>query len=394
MRISFVSALTLDTDMHKTRELEIIKALAERGHTTTLIAITSKSNFKMSDQRIKLIPIPIRSVPIISPLIWAGVLLFFLPIHILVSKPDFVIMDPEISVLSSIPTRLALRFSKAKFVLDVRSTPVEVIGFRGHLLEFLFNVSVLVAKRFFKGMAFVTSSMKQEVCRKFGLDQNKVCVWTNGVSLNLFEPQNFPEESAKLKKQLDLTKKFIVFYHGAFSPTRGLTQTIEAIQIVSQQNPQIVLLLLGTGPIVSDLEKLIRLKSLQNNVVLHDPVLYEEVPKFIGLSDVCIVPLPNNSYWRFQNALNLLEYLAMEKVVLATDIYANRVVAGDEKCCIYFQSVDPVEIANSIEYAYVNKDKLDGLGKVGRKIIQSSYTWEKVAEEVEHYLLSVDSRYS
>lgn len=214
------------------------------------------------------------------------------------------------------------------------------------------------------------------------------------MSLNLFEPQNFPEESAKLKKQLDLTKKFIVFYHGAFSPTRGLTQTIEAIQIVSQQNPQIVLLLLGTGPIVSDLEKLIRLKSLQNNVVLHDPVLYEEVPKFIGLSDVCIVPLPNNSYWRFQNALNLLEYLAMEKVVLATDIYANRVVAGDEKCCIYFQSVDPVEIANSIEYAYVNKDKLDGLGKVGRKIIQSSYTWEKVAEEVEHYLLSVDSRYS
>ena len=167
----------------------------------------------------------------------------------------------------------------------------------------------------------------------------------------------------KLKKQLDLTKKFIVFYHGAFSPTRGLTQTVEAIQIVSQQYPQVVLFLLGTGALVSDLKELIQQKNLQNNVVLHDPVLYEEVPIFIGLSDVCIVPLPNNSYWRFQNALNLLEYLAMEKVVLATDIPANRTVVEDEKCCIYLQSVNPVEIAKSIEYAYVNKDKLDGWGK-------------------------------
>ena len=95
-------------------------------------------------------------------------------------------MDPELTVLSSIPTHLVSRFSKVKFVLDIRSTPVEVIGFRGHLKEFLFNVSVLVAKRLFKGIAVVTSSMKAEVCRKFDLDQNKVGVWTNGVPTQSF----------------------------------------------------------------------------------------------------------------------------------------------------------------------------------------------------------------
>ena len=83
----------------------------------------------------------------------------------------------------------------------------------------------------------------------------------------------------------------------------------------------------------------------------------------------------------------------MEKVVLATDITANRLVVEDEKCCIYLRSVNPVEIAKSIEYAYVNKDKLDSWGKSGRKIIHCSYTWEKVAEEVENYLLSVDLRH-
>jgi glycosyltransferase involved in cell wall biosynthesis len=387
MSISFVSALTLDTDLHKTRELEILKALANRGHTTTLVAITSKNHFQMEDSRTNLVSIPIRYVPIISSLIWAAIVLFFLPIHVLVNKPDCVVMDPEISVVSAIPTCMFSRFTKTKFILDVRGTPVEVIGVRGHMLESLFNVSVLVAKRMFNGMVFVTTAMKEEVRRNFNLDPKTLAIWTNGVPLNLFDPKNSLLESTELSKQLNLNSKFIVFYHGAFTASRGITETLDAIRIANKINPQIILLLLGSGP---NLKELIQQKGLQDIVILHDPVPYEEVPKFIGLSDVCIVPLPNTPDWRFQNALNLLEYLAMGKVVLATDITANRSVVGDAKCCIYLPSVNPVEIAKFIEYAFANKEKLVDWGKGGRKIIQSKYTWDKVAQEVEHFLLSID----
>ena len=79
----------------------------------------------------------------------------------------------------------------------------------------------------------------------------------------------------------------------------------------------------------------------------------------------------------------------MEKVVLATDIPAHRVIMRNEKCCIYLRSVDPIEIAKSIEYAHVTEDKLSNWGKVGRKIVKGKYTWNKVAEEVEHFLLSI-----
>ena len=336
-KVSWVSYLNLDTDLHKTRELEILKALADKGHATTLVATISRRYFKMKDSRTKIISVPIRSAPLVSHVLYTGFIFLFLPFYVLVSKPDLILMDPSISVIGSIPSLLFSRFSRTKFVLDVKSTPVEVKGFSAKLAEFWFNISVLIAKMMFNGIVSVTPMMKSEVCRKFNIDQQSVDVWTNGVPINLFNPQSSLIESTELRKELGLTDKFVVFYHGVLSASRGLTETAEAIQIVKQKYPEVTFFLLGAGPIISILESLINQKNLQNNVIIHNPVPYKEVPKFIGLSDVCIVPLPNVSYWRFQSPLKLLEYLAMEKVVLATDIPAHRTVAGDKKCCIYLR---------------------------------------------------------
>jgi len=90
--------------------------------------------------------------------------------------------------------------------------------------------------------------------------------------------------------------------------------------------------------------------------------------------------------------LKLLEYLAMKKVVIVTDILAHRLVVGTEKCGIYVSSVKPTEIAKSIMYAYRNREKLEEWGAAGRTIIDEKYSWEKVAKDLESYLLSLDDR--
>jgi glycosyltransferase involved in cell wall biosynthesis len=281
LKISFVSMLLLDADMHKSRELELMKALTDRGHITTLVAISSKRHFEVPDKRLNILSIPIRYVPIISPLIWVVFLGLFFPIYILSRKPDFVIMDPDVSVIGSVPALFAQKVLKVKFILDVRSTPVEVIGIRGHLGAFLFNISMLVAKKRFKGIAAVTFLMKNEICKKYGLAFNLVDVWTNGVSIDLFNPKKYIEESSTLKLKLDLAGKFVVLYHGVFTPTRGLVQAVEAMSIVVEKYPQIVLFLLGAGTSLGKLKAVVNQKNLQGNVILHDQVPFEETPKFI-----------------------------------------------------------------------------------------------------------------
>jgi glycosyltransferase involved in cell wall biosynthesis len=162
------------------------------------------------------------------------------------------------------------------------------------------------------------------------------------------------------------------------------------VKISKHRCSNFILFLLGTGPIVSRLKALIQKEDLQDDVIIHDPIDHSEVPKFIGMSDVCIVPLPYHPYWRFQSPLKLLEYLAMEKAVILTDIPAHRAVIGEAKCGIYISSVNPMKIAEAMEYAYFNKGNLEEWGKMGRKIVKEKYTWEKIAMDLENYLLSID----
>lgn len=234
--------------------------------------------------------------------------------------------------------------------------------------------------------------MKKEICHKFDLNPKRVGVYSSGVSTLVFNPENYVDHRIELRRRLGLSNKFIVFYHGNFQATRGLYETLEAILTVKNVYPNVVFFLLGTGPILSNLKKIINKRSIKDNVIIHDPVDYTEVPKFISMSDVCIVPLPNISYWKFQCPLKLLEYLAMKKVVIVTDIPAHRSVIRNEKCGIYLSSVKPFEIAKSIIYVYENKENLEKWGESGRRIVDKKYTWEKVAKDLENYLLKILSR--
>jgi glycosyltransferase involved in cell wall biosynthesis len=386
-RILWIVPLLLDVELYKESVLEILKNLAKRGHITRLIAMRSR-DFRFKAPRVHISAIPLRHLPVVSNVFFVVAVFLFLPIYITAYKPNFIIVTPNVSIFSVIPHFFVLKFRKIRLVLDIRSTPVETRGLRGTLQKLCFLTSILVAKKIFDGITIITPSMKKEVCNNFDISPSKVGVWTSGVSTSLFDPQKFSAGSAELRSRLGLTGKFVILYHGVLTRTRGLQETISAMEMLKHKYYNIVFLLLGTGPILSELKVLALERGLQENIIVHDPVEYLEVPKFINMCDAGIVPLPNHPYWRFQSPLKLLEYLAMAKVVILTDIPAHRNVIGEAKCGIYLSSVKPIEIAKAIEYVYCNEENLKEWGRVGRKIVEGKYTWGKVAKDLENYLLS------
>jgi glycosyltransferase involved in cell wall biosynthesis len=389
MSILWISFTRLDIELNSMALLNVLGQFAELGHEVSLIAVRSKNVSRIKNPQVRIISVPLRDVPLILPVMFTIFLFVYLPIFIIISKVDVIIMDPYVHILSVFPQLPISRFKKVKSVLDVRSIPVETTGFRGFQLKFWFNTSILVAKKLFDGMTIITPLMRKEICRTFEIDPCNVGTWPMGVDTELFNPENYSSDCAKLKKELGLSDKFVVFYHGVFTATRGLKETIESMKILRPDYPNVVLFLLGTGPMVSKLKQVVQKAGLQEHVIIHDPVNHAEVPRFIEMSDVCIVPLPDHPYWRFQCPLKLLEYLAMEKVVILTDIPAHRAVIGEAKCGVYVSSVNPMEIAEAIEYVYLNKDSLNEQGKIGREIVKKEYTWEKVAGSLENYLLSI-----
>lgn len=63
----------------------------------------------------RIISVPLKYVPLVSPVMFA-IVMFFLPVFTAVSKPDFIIFDPDVYILSSLPKLLVSKFS----VRDVR----------------------------------------------------------------------------------------------------------------------------------------------------------------------------------------------------------------------------------------------------------------------------------
>jgi len=241
----------------------------------------------------------------------------------------------------------------------------------------------------FDGITTITPLMKKEICKRFTIDPRHVGVWSSGASTTLFRNEKYIDEGTKLRNKFGLLDKFVVFHHGVFGPNRGLEESIDAISLIKKEHPDIILFLLGNGSIIDSLKAMIQKRNIQKNVIIHNSVGYLDVPKYIAMCDVGIVPLPNLPYWRHQCPLKLVEYLAMKKVVIVTDIPANREIVGNNKSGIYISSTNPVEVAKSIVYAYENREKLKKWGASGRKIVTKKYNWENAAEHLENYLLSI-----
>jgi glycosyltransferase involved in cell wall biosynthesis len=304
---------------------------------------------------------------------------------------DFVIMDPYVHIMSAFPQLLFSKLKKAKTILDMRSIPVELKGLRGVMFTFWFNLSIQVAKRFFDGMTILTPLMKKEISKSYEIAPSKIGVWSSGVDTELFNAEKHASQGLSLKRELGLSQKFVVFYHGILTATRGTEEAVQSMAIISKKYPSIVLFLLGNGSAIPKLKTIIKKEALEQNVIIHEAVEYQEVPKFISMSDICLVPLPNHRYWRSQSPLKLLEYLSMEKVVILTDMAAHRYIVGDESCGIYIPSNEPMEIVKAIEFAFENRITLEERGKIGREIVNKQYSWSRIAESLENYLRSIEN---
>jgi glycosyltransferase involved in cell wall biosynthesis len=379
----WVSYLITDVSLYKSTQFEILKNLSKLEYNVKLIATYSRKNEHTSNNNINVSLFPLRYFPVVAPIFYTVLTLIFLPFLLIKEKPKYVIVEPGLSILVFMWKPL-LACMNSRLILDIRTTPVEIVNFRRYLSSIWFNISVLIGKKFFDGMTILTTRMRKDVCDRFRIDPNHVGVWTSGVSTETFNASKY--NSKQLRMNLDWTDKFVMIYHGTLDFHRGLIEAIRAVKIAEQKCPKLRFCILGSGPATQSLKNLVNDVEVNNRVIFLPPVSYEQVPSYIASSDFGIVPLPDIKMWQNQSPLKLMEYLAMGKVVIATDIPMMREVIGTSKCGVFIPRVTPDEIAKAIIYIYNNREKLEEYGLSGPKIIEDRYTWAKISKNLDSYL--------
>jgi len=379
MNILWINKIT-DAEYWRTTQLGLTAALRKKGHNVTLVLTKDVGEKNNSKENITYIPtIP---SPLLSGLLFGLLISFYFPFFIRKNKPDIILIDGTSVWL---PFVITLKIFKIPLVMDIRTLPIKKK--RAYLFDFCIHFSKIIAD----ALTTITPELVTIIRKEYGFDSKKIGIWPSGVSLDDFTIKNSGNNG---KKQPD--SKFVVMHHGSFGYDRGMEDLIQSIAELDEPlRKKTKLSIVG---IDKEKQKEFQLLSkkigVEKQVEILPRVEYKKIPYLIQKSDVGIIPLSSDKdYWRVSVPLKTLEYMAMGKAIIATDIPFHQRVFEKGKCGTLIKSKTSKSISKAITELYQNKNKLKEMGKTGREIVKKNYTWDCIATDLEIFFKEIIKDY-
>ncbi|MDC1188370.1 glycosyltransferase family 4 protein [Flavobacteriales bacterium] len=184
---------------------------------------------------------------------------------------------------------------------------VGVISGDSKIFKFLEKIELRLYKRSSRVIS-VTESFKKNLIER-GIDSKKVKVVINGANLERFSKM---EKDAALVEKYNLKEKFVAGYVG----THGMAHKLDFIlNSWPKNNPDFHLMLMGDG---AEKSKLIVLAKALNitNISFIPSMIKEDVPAYLSLMDVSLVPLKKSELFKTVIPSKIFENSAMQIPIL------------------------------------------------------------------------------
>jgi glycosyltransferase involved in cell wall biosynthesis len=374
MNIMLIRNVFINKRYYMNDYIQLTKALNKLGHHAVLVGIDEKTQYS-KDLILLKSPFNRRTFFLVK-------LTFFIPLYCLFKKINVVIVDDRI-ILGTLLLLLLKKIFKIKIFLDIRSIPVETE------LQFDYKLSCLIANKLYDGTTFITQGTQTFIEDLINKKFKRSAIFPSAVNPNLFSPYQFNGIPVNFKNVVK--DRIVLFYHGSISPNRGINLILDAISNIKRIFPNILFMSVSEGnKYISDYCES-RKYDISDNLLLLNVVKHEQMSAYIKLADICIVPLPRLLWWEISSPLKLMEYLAMEKLIVLSDIIAHQsVIPPDSKIAIYFNPDKLSDLEEKIVDAIKNMDQLKNLASKGREIILKKYTWDIQAQILEKFIKHSD----
>jgi glycosyltransferase involved in cell wall biosynthesis len=375
MNIAWISKIESDMP-HKTSRLKLSKALQKRGHSVTLYMVRKFGEKTISQNNI--VCIPTFHYPILSGLFYGVIVFFYFPVLLKRKNVDIIIVD---FTKVSVPFVIPLKVLNKLIIFDIRTLPIDRDN------SFFFNFWMYLSKYVADGFTTITPELKDIMIKDYNITDIKIGLWSSGASIDDFKNDSLNKTYFNETALKD--HKFILMYHGWYSPTRGIENLINAIEKLDIYiKNKIKLFIIGMpNNKINNLSQLCKDKEVSEQVVILPKISYKEITQFLKIADIGIVPLPPEHKWWYVSApLKTLEYLAAGKPVVATNIPFHYKIFKKGNCGVLIDSGSPKDIAKGIIYLYNKRKILIKMGKEGREIVKNDYTWDIIAQKVEDFL--------
>ena len=203
----------------------------------------------------------------------------------------------------------------------------------------------------------------------------KTVVIYNGVDEARFYPR---KDTPSIRSELGLDEKaLVVGTISSLAPHKGHEYLVRAASLVKEKFPSAKFLIVGDGPLRTDLE------NLANNLKIHTNILFtgarKDIPKILSVMDVFVLP----SSLREGLGIAIIEAMAAEKPVVATDIGGIPEAVQRGETGFLVPPGNPRALAKAIIELLQNPEKAKEMGKKGRVRFKEKFTRKHMLSEID-----------
>jgi glycosyltransferase involved in cell wall biosynthesis len=202
-----------------------------------------------------------------------------------------------------------------------------------------------------------------------GIPNDKIAVIMNTEDIKKMECSRHNR-----KWRQNLKDRFLVTYVGTFGEIRGLDMLLYATKELENEIP-IHLLLVGGAYNQPELERIAREQTMEDRVTITGWVDFKEIPDFIAMSDVCVVPHVKNEFTDATIPHKLFQYMLMGKPVIVSNAAPLKRIVEECNCGRVFSTGDIGDLSSTLFELAVSGEKRKRLGQNGLKAALAIYNW-------------------
>lgn len=210
-----------------------------------------------------------------------------------------------------------------------------------------------------------------------GITEERIKVIPLGVDLEYFKPVKKNESN-----------RFTILFVGRLVEEKGILDLYEAFKMVSQNEQQVMLRIVGAGPLENRVQKLIQKDGFQNRVIIEHKS-YKEMPSVFQQADILCVPSKNTKTWEEQYGMVFVEAMASGIPIISYATGSIPRVVGNAG--LFAKENNSNELFALIIQIIRAKDLSAKLGTIGRERAEKVFDTRKTRNEIYKLYKTLDT---
>jgi glycosyltransferase involved in cell wall biosynthesis len=367
---------------------EIVNGLREAGHQVGLVAISSEQpenadHFYNLNMMTCFISRLFRLKK--QPLFVSSIMLFLYLLKILPQYDIIYARDFHTVIIALLPRIIF----KKKLVFEINGIAHEEQKLKSHSILNRILVSFIrkaeeMATKYSERIISVTPHIGTYLIENYKCAPDKVIIIGNGVNLKKFYPIRDETLLEQWRKKVGISKEeIIIVFVGNLAPWQGVETLIEVAPLLLRKIRNIRFLIIGDGILKKPFEAKVNSLGVSDHFVFTGMVIYKEVPLYINIADICV--LPKKRLKSGYSPIKLYEYMACGKPVVASRVEGLEFIEEEGTGRL----TEPEDIINLEKTLYnLIKEPQERLrmGGKGFQIARERFSWKSRVTQIEEVL--------